>query len=188
VLDASGQPVLINISSIESYQRTLLFQAMGLPANQIRVLGGGASQFSIDAGTPSVFAGQFDLGIFVGDDRRIRPNLTLSLVRYETQTNINNGRDFAPRIGLAWAPGGSLNTRPKTVIRAGFGTFYDRFGLANTITARLYNGIVQQQYVITNPDFFPTVPSLASLASLGASPSTSIIQEVSSQLRAPYLM
>jgi hypothetical protein len=60
--------------------------------------------------------------------------------------------------------------------------------LANTITARLYNGIVQQQYVITNPDFFPTVPSIASLASLGASPSTSIIQEVSSQLRAPYLM
>ena len=189
VLDASGQPVLINISSIESYQRTLLFQAMGLPANQIRALGGGASQFSMNAGTPSVFAGQFDLGMFVGDDWRVRANLTVSLgVRYETQTNIHNWNDFAPRIGLAWAPGGSLNTRPKTVIRAGFGTFYDRFALANTITARLYNGIVQQQYVITNPDFFPTVPSISSLASLGAAPSTSIIQEVSSQLRAPYLM
>jgi hypothetical protein len=189
VLDASGQPALINISSIESYQRTLLFQAMGLPADQIRTLGGGASQFSMSAGTPAVFAGQFDLGIFAGDDWRIRPNLTVSLgLRYETQTNIHDWSDFAPRIGLAWAPGGPLNTRPKTVIRAGFGTFYDRFALANTITATLYNGIVQQQYVITNPDFFPAVPSIASLASLGALPSTSIIQEVSSQLRAPYLM
>jgi hypothetical protein len=50
--DASGQPVLVNISSIQSYQRTLLFQPMGLPALQIRQLGGGASQFSINGGSP----------------------------------------------------------------------------------------------------------------------------------------
>jgi hypothetical protein len=37
-------------------------------------------------------------------------------------------------------------------------------------------------------DFFPTVPSISALAALGALPSTSIIQEVSSGLRAPYLM
>jgi hypothetical protein len=128
--------------------------------------------------------------MFVGDDWRVRSNFTLSLgLRYETQTNIHDWSDFAPRVGLAWAPGGSsAKSRPKTVIRAGFGTFYDRFALANTITAMLYNGIIQQQYVITNPDFFPTVPSIASLASLGASPSASTIQEISSQLRAPYLI
>ncbi|HEY7388511.1 MAG TPA: carboxypeptidase regulatory-like domain-containing protein [Bryobacteraceae bacterium] len=137
VLDASGQPVMVNISSVESYQRTLVFQQMGLPADRIRALGGGASQFSITTGTPSVFAGQFDLGAFVGDDWRVRPNLTLSLgFRYETQTNIRDRSDLAPRVGLAWAPGaGSANARPKTVFRAGFGTFYNRFALANTITA-----------------------------------------------------
>ena len=190
VLDASGQPVVVNISSIESYQRTLIFQQMGLPADQIRALGGGASQFTITTGVPSAYAGQFDLGAFVGDDWRVRQNLTLSLgLRYETQTNIHDWRDFAPRIGLAWAPaGGGANAHPKTVIRAGFGIFYDRFALANTITALHYNGIAQQQYVITNPDFFPNVPSVSALASLGAVPSASIIEEVSSQLRAPYQM
>ena len=190
VPDASGQPVLVNISSIESYQRTLVLQNQGLPAAQIRALGGGASQFSISTGIPSVLAGQFDLGAFIGDDWRVRQNLTLSLgLRYETQTNIHDWSDVAPRIGLAWAPGGGrANAHPKTVFRAGFGTFYDRFALTNTITALHYNGIAQQQYVITNPDVFPNVPLVSGLAALGAAPSSSIIQEVSSQLHAPYMM
>ena len=79
VLDANGNPVLSNISSIERYQRTLLLQNMGLSPGQIRALGGGASQFTLSAGSPTIFAGQFDLGVFVGDDWRVRPNLTLSL-------------------------------------------------------------------------------------------------------------
>jgi hypothetical protein len=140
----------------------------------------------MSAGTPSVYAGQFDLGAFVADDWRVNPNLTLSLgLRYEAQTNIHDWRDFAPRLGLAWAPGGSANARPKTVLRAGFGIFYDRFALANTITSLLYNGIVQQQYTITNPDFYPSVPSVTGL---GASPSAGSVWEVSSRLHAPYLM
>jgi hypothetical protein len=44
---------------------------------------------------------------------------------------------------------------------------------------------VQQQYVVTNPDFFPAIPSLASLA---GSQSTRTIQEISSTLRAPYIL
>ena len=39
VVDGSGQPVLLNITSIESYRRTLLFQQQGLSPTQIRVLG-----------------------------------------------------------------------------------------------------------------------------------------------------
>ncbi len=187
VLDAAGQPVLINIDSIERYRRTLLFGAMGLPAARIRSLGGGATQFAIGAGEPSIFAGQFDLGAFAGDDWRIRPNLTLSLgLRYETQTNIHDGRDFAPRLGLAWAPGaGSGRSRAKGVLRAGFGMFYDRFPLAATLAAMRYNGVVQRQYVVANPDFYPTVPPIASLAGAGTVQS---VQEASSTLRAPYIM
>jgi carboxypeptidase family protein len=186
VFDAGGQALEVDISSIERYQRTLQFQRMGLPADQIRALGGGASQFTISTGTPSVYAGQFDFGGFAADDWRVSPNLTLSLgLRYETQTNIHDWSDFAPRVGLAWAPGGKTNSRPKTVIRAGFGVFYDRFSLANTITSLLYNGIVQQQYILTNPNFFPNVPSVAQL---GTSASASSIWEISSRLRAPYLM
>lgn len=186
VLDTTGQPVVAPITSIERYQRTLLLQQLGLPASQIRALGGGATQFSINAGTPELAVHQMDVGFFAGDEWRVRPNFTLSLgLRYEAQTNIHDWRDFAPRVAVAWAPGRRANVRAKTVLRAGFGIFYDRFALANTLTARRYNGIVQQQYVVTNPDFFPNVPSAATLASFQAGQS---IEEVSSRLRAPYLM
>jgi len=187
VLDATGQYVLTDISSIQSYQRTLLFQQLGFSASRIRQLGGGASQFTINGGNPLISGSQWDLGAFAGDDWKVKPNLTLSLgFRYETQSNIHDWRDFAPRIGLAWAPGGgSGKSRPKNVIRAGFGMFYDRFSLVNTLVAERYNGVVQQQYVVDNPDFFPLVPTVTALPGPVA-PST--IQQISSTLRAPYLM
>ncbi len=187
VLDASGQPVLLDISSIESYRRTLLFQRLGFPAAQIRQVGGGAAQFTINTGNPLIAGSQFDLGVFLGDDWKARRNLTLNFgLRYENQTNIHDWRDFAPRIGLAWAPGsGSGKSQPKSVIRAGFGMFYDRFSLGNILTAERYNGLVQQQYVIANPDFFPVVPPISSLPG-PVPPST--IQRISPTLRAPYLM
>jgi hypothetical protein len=187
VRDTSGNMVSAQITSIERYRRTLLFQRLGFTPARIRELGGGATQFSLNAGDPALSANQFDVGLFVGDDWRVRPNLTLSYgVRYETQTNLGDRSNVAPRIGLAWAPGaGGKNARPKTVIRAGFGMFYDRFALANTLTALRYNGVVQQQYVVTNPDFFPTIPLLSTLA--GFQP-TQTIQRISSNLRAPYIL
>ena len=178
-LDSNGNPVIIEISSLERYRRTLLFR--GLPPDQIRALGGGATQFTINKGIPELSLHQIDAGAFVGDDWRLRPNFTLSAgLRYETQTNIHDWRDFAPRIAIAWAPASGPKARPKTVIRAGFGIFYDRFSLSNTLTAERYNGRIQQQYVVTNPDSFPAIPELQS--------KPQAIQEVSSQLRAPYTM
>ena len=187
VLDASGQPVMEPITSIEQYQRTLLFQQLKYSPAQIRALGGGATQFSIIAGNPYLAASQVDAGVFVGDDWRVRHNVTLSLgLRYEMQTNIHDWRDIAPRVGFAWAPGSDhITLHPKTVIRGGFGMFYSRFDISNTETAERYNGIVQQEYIIDNPKFFPNVPAIASLT---GSPSTSTIQEVSATLRAPYIM
>ena len=150
-------------------------------------MGGGASQFSINSGVAAIDGSQIDLGLFGGDDWKLRPNLTLSLgLRYETQTNIHDWTDFAPRIGLAWAPGGeSGKSPPKSVVRVGFGMFYDRFGLDNVLTAERYDGTVQQQYFVANPDFFPSVPPVSSLP--GPLPS-STIQKISSTLRSPYLM
>jgi hypothetical protein len=191
VLDANNQPlpgpVLAPITSIERYRRTLLFQQLGYSPLQIRTLGGGATQFTISAGNPEIAGGQFDVGLFVGDDWRIRPNLTLNLgLRYETQSNIHDWRDFSPRLTVAWAPGATKrNARTKTVVRAGFGVFYDRFALSNTLTALRYNGIVQRQYVITNPDFFPAIPSIPALA---AFQTTQTIQQISPVLRAPYVI
>ena len=178
VLDANSQPTgaEANISSIERYRRTILGLA-----------GGGASQFSIAAGIPQIAAGQMDAGLYAADDWRLRPNVTLSLgLRYEAQSNIHYWRDFAPRVAVAWAPGGGpKNSRPKTVLRAGFGIFYDRFMLSNVLNAERYNGIVQQQYVVTDPGFYPNIPPLASLAGFK---STQSIQEISNSLRAPYIL
>jgi Carboxypeptidase regulatory-like domain len=180
-------PTLASITSIERYRRTLLFQQLGCSATQIRALGGGATQFTISDGQPGISGSQFDIGMFVSDDWRVSPALTLNLgLRYETQTNIHDWSDFAPRLALAWAPGATAKTsKVKTVVRAGFGVFYDRFALANTLTALRYNGVVQQQYVVSNPDFFPTIPSIPVLA---AFQTTQTIQRISPTLRAPYIM
>ena len=184
VLDSSGQPMMANITSIERYRRTLLFQSLNFPLAQIRALGGGATQFKINDGVPELAVNQTDIGAFAGDDWRLLPNLTLSAgLRYETQTNIHDWADFAPRVAIAWAPAAGARSRPKTVLRAGFGMFYDRFSLSNTLAAERYNGHVQQQYVVTNPDFFPNIPSLAGLQT-----TPQAIQEVSSRMRAPYIM
>lgn len=180
-------PALASITSIEKYRRTLIFQQLGCSATQIRLLGGGATQFTISAGEPSISGTQFDVGLFVSDDWRISPALTVNLgLRYETQSNIHDWRDFAPRLALAWAPGVNAKTsKIKTVARAGFGVFYDRFALANTLAASRYNGIVQQQYVVTNPDFFPAVPVIPVIAGFQAPQTT---QQISPTIRAPYII
>ena len=49
---------------------------------------------------------------------------------------------------------------PKTVIRAGSGIFYDRFALANTVTALRYNGRVQQQHIFFILTSFRLCPQL----------------------------
>jgi hypothetical protein len=160
VFGSNGQPELAPINSIERYRRTLLLQNLNYTPLQIRALGGGATQFSQSAGIADLEVHQVDAGIFAGDEWRIRPNLTLNLgLRYEIQSNIHDWRDIAPRAAFAWAPGSTGKKRGKTVLRAGFGVFYDRFSLGNTLAARRYNGVVQQQYVVTNPDFYPNLPT-----------------------------
>lgn len=54
---------------------------------------------------------------------------------------------------------GGGKTAPKTVLRAGFGVFYDRFNSSYGLQEDRLNGIRQAQLIFTNPDFFPnTVP------------------------------
>jgi hypothetical protein len=183
VLDPNGNPVLVPITSIEQYQRTLVLQNAGYNFAQIRALEGGATQFTLSAGDPLISASQVDLALFVADTWKMRPNLTLDLgLRYEVQNNIRGHGDFAPRVAVAWAP---QRLQQKLVLRGGFGIFYDRFALANTITALRYNGVTQQQYIISNPNFYPDVPPAAIL---DASQSAQVIQQNSPNVRSPYSM
>jgi Carboxypeptidase regulatory-like domain len=209
ILDSADQPVAPGVtcdetnpnpaacallSPIEVYQRTLALQQMNFSPAMIQQLGAGPSQFTISQGNSLVNINQVDVGAFAGDDWRMRPNFTLSLgMRFETQTNIHDWHDWAPRIGFAWAPGQSkTNPRPKMVLRGGFGIFYDRVSEQAIENAARYNGILQRQYVITqsalNPiPFEPDVVGIPpGLLLPSASPQT--IELLSSQMRAPYIL
>ena len=48
-------------------------------------------------------------------------------MRWESQNHITDHNDWAPRVGLAYALDGGKGKQAKTVLRAGFGDFYDRF-------------------------------------------------------------
>lgn len=188
----ASTPGCATISSIEQYRRTFVFQQMGMTPAQVRALGGGASQFSINQGTAQVVPGGWDIGIYAGDDWKARPNLTLSYgLRYETQANIRDRSDIAPRLAFAWAPKGSSKTgTPGWVVRGGFGFFYDRFSEQNVLIAQRFNGVNQQQYVLTNPDTFSSTNLLAipTEGTLQMSASSQIIHTISSSMRAPTLM
>jgi hypothetical protein len=185
-LDANNQAIpgtSVQLEALEVYRRTLLFQGSGLSDAEIRSLGGGAYQYSVSAGTPTTSVSQFDAGLFVNDDWRVRSNLTLSYgLRYETQTNISDWTDLAPRVSIAWGIDGGGSRTAKTVLRAGAGIFYDRIPESVTLQALRFNGTTQQSYVILKPDFFPAIPPPALLA-IGRQPQQ--IQLVDSAIRAP---
>jgi hypothetical protein len=174
-------------TSMQSYQTTLEGIALGLPFDQIIAEGGGASQYSVTGGTPLTSVSYVDVEPFVHDDWKVKPNLTLSLgLRYETQTNISDRRDWAPRAGIAWGIGkGQGSGRPpKTVLRLGAGVFYDRINQSLTLQALRQNGIVQQNYVINQPPFFPVAPPVSALTDHLV---PQAIYEVDSRIQAPQI-
>ena len=137
VLDASGQPVAGKYHLDRKLSPdAAAFSRLGLPAAQIRALGGGATQFSINAGIRSFRPARWTSELFVGDDWKVRPNLTLSLgLRYETQTNIHDWRDFAPRIGVAWAPGAARESAAEERDPRGIRHVLRSLRLGNTLMA-----------------------------------------------------
>ncbi|MCA2970313.1 MAG: carboxypeptidase regulatory-like domain-containing protein [Acidobacteriaceae bacterium] len=174
------------ITSLERYRRTLLYQQQGLSPAEIRARGGGATQFSINGGNPLAAIRQTDIGLFLTDDWRIRPNLTFSAgLRWEDQTNISNHNNLAPRIGLTWGVDGGANKAAKSVLRVGAGVFYDRLSENLTLQALRFNGSNQVNYIVQNPDFFPTIPSLSSL---GQFKTQQTIRSLYGDIRTPYQM
>jgi Carboxypeptidase regulatory-like domain len=175
-------------TSLDAYAATVKGIAQGLPFDQIRAQGGGALQYSVTGGTPLTEVTYVDAGPFVQEDWRAKPNLTVSLgLRYEIQKNIENKNAFAPRVGVAWGLGkGQGNGRPpKTVLRLGWGIFYDRIGTNLTLQALRQDGITQQNFVITAPSFYPVAPPVSQLVS-NLQPQA--IYKIDSGLQAPQML
>ncbi len=178
------------ITPIVAYQITEQGIAAGLPFATIQTMGGGASNFTQTfqtAGGAQIIPSTVtlvDAGLFLQDDWKVRPNVTLSYgVRFETQNNFSDKSDFAPRVGLAWGIGGSAKNPPKTVLRAGFGIFYDRFTYDLVETQQRFNLLnpLQQQMQIQNPTFFLPVPNPVPAGTL-----VSTQYENNTNLRTPY--
>ncbi len=209
-LDAAGNVIvgapLVQITSLERYRRTLQFSApnCGTGAGQfpclapaeIRARGGGPTQFSIAGGEPSVSVTYVDFSPFIQDDWRVRPNLTLSAgLRYEAQNNIGSDFDFAPRVAFAWSPASDPRNQ-STVIRGGFGIFFQRFGQNLTLQAeRTVGG--SQSFVVTDATsaalnqavFTPAgVTNVPTAEELTAFRVNRTVREVAPDLRTPYTM
>lgn len=121
----------------------------------------------------------YDAALFYQDDWKISPRFTFSYgARWETQNYIHDRSDWAPRVYFAYALDGRGRKAPKTVLRAGYGWFYQRFTVPNSFAAiagtpyviqTIHNNLPtipgqlsnQQIYILTNPPYTETSPGNA---------------------------
>ncbi len=106
------------------------------------------SQYHLTIGDPVTKLYSDDLGVFITDDWRARHNVLVSFgVRFENQNYLHDQADFAPRASVAWGVGKGKST-PKTVLRFGYGVFFDRFSQQMQLQEMELNGVKQTEYLL----------------------------------------
>ena len=149
------------------------------------------NKLSYTSGPQGANANVFDAAVFFQDDWKANQFLTLSGgLRWEGQNHIADHADWAPRVAFAYALDGHKNKKQaKTVVRGGYGFFYNRFGLGSELSATRFSGGAesQTQTEIDNPTCFnATSLSAIDLASCGSvAASTSTIVLVSPKYKSP---
>lgn len=134
--------------------------------------------FRQQQGSGEVVYWQKEMGLFVQDDFRVRPSLSLSVgLRYNWQNYLHENTQFAPRFAFAYSP----DQKRKIVFRGGAGIFYDRTGAGPPGDLLLYDGQRLRNILITDP-LYPN--PFAGGGTLGAQPSD--IVQFNPALREPY--
>ncbi|MGA2046198.1 MAG: carboxypeptidase regulatory-like domain-containing protein [Terracidiphilus sp.] len=115
---------------------------------------------SFTTGEQSAVANMFDVALFAQDDWKVNPKLTLSGgMRWEAQNHIHDHDDWGPRASFAYAlDGNGKDKKTKTVLRAGYGFFFDRLQTSSLLT--INRATIQQQVVLNNPTCSSTAASL----------------------------
>src|SRR5581483_3868097 len=91
----------------------------------------------INFGISSYDLSQWLLTGFVQDSFHVHPDLTLDLgLRYDRQTLTDSMKNFAPRLGFGWHPGGTS----RFVIRGGYAMYYTQIR-SNQVAGYLVNGL-----------------------------------------------
>ncbi len=127
-----------------NYLGTFTFDSLG------RYESAQPSTYSRRAGDPLVQFAQWQAGVFVQDDWRMRKNLTISGgLRHELQTHLDDRWNFAPRFGLTWSP---FKTG-QTTVRAGGGIFNDWLDAETYEQTLRVDGERQQDRIVRNPGY-----------------------------------
>ena len=154
-LSTAGFNGTFTFTSLASYQASVL----GTPS---------ASQFQLTTGKANFRVITGDAALWAEDEWQLRRNVTADLgLRVKSQSAIPDHFDPSPHFGLAWALHQTGNKTAPVVLRIGSGIFYDRFPIADLMTAvRQNNPKLQQTYTVTDPHFF--VSDTPPAAQLGA--------------------
>lgn len=101
-------------------------------------------------GDPNVDYFNLQTGLYVQDDIRLRPNLSLSPgVRIEGQTHVHDYNNIGPRFGITWAPGAA----GKTTLRGSAGLFYDWLNTGTYEQTLRVDGFRQRELNVANPSY-----------------------------------
>jgi hypothetical protein len=158
---------------------------------------GTPSQFSYTmVHSPKIGDTYADLGLYAETDWKAKKNLTISYgARYETQNHLRDHHDIAPRVSFNYGLFSGKGA-PKTVLRGGFGLFYDRFAQGNIMTLEQENGTNETIYTVQNPTGSGCAPTLngplstaAINACIGDTPASSqTTYTAAPTLRTPYIV
>jgi hypothetical protein len=157
-----------SFASVDSYVAMLNGQQLGQTYSQIAAKGGLPLKLNYTTGSAKALVSVFDGALFFQDDWKANQFLTLSGgLRFESQNHVSDHNDFGPRVSFAYALDGHKDRRQaKTVLRGGYGFFYDRFRLGNLLSATRFDGGLnsQTQFTVSNPTCFDPANMNAILA------------------------